>query len=109
MSIGVTPRANELLVFLSSYIAHRHEAPTIVQMTEALGLKSKSNAHELLLQLEERGRIARLPYRKRAIEILDGPRQVPTVDMRDTNRYQHYRWDDGDKRLVPLAPLRIVE
>src|SRR6185295_20352998 len=40
---------------------------------EALSLQSKSGVHRLIIALEERGFIRRLPHRARAIEIIKLP------------------------------------
>ena len=99
-----------LLVFIAGYqAARRGMSPSIREMGAALGLPGKSNVHALLVQLEERQRIRRIRYRARAIEVIDGPRQVPLIDMTDRHQFEHRVWDDGDKRLVPLAPPRNLK
>jgi len=45
-------------------------------MKEALSLKSKSGIHRLILALEERGFIRRLPNRARAVEVLRLPEDL---------------------------------
>ena len=42
-------------------------------MKEALALQSKSGVHRLIIALEERGFIRRLPHRARAIEVIKLP------------------------------------
>ena len=46
-------------------------------MKEALELQSKSGVHRLIIALEERGFIRRLPHRARAIEIIRLPEAMP--------------------------------
>lgn len=109
MAMGVTARANELLAFIGSYQDHHNGmSPSVEEMTRALGLISKNHPHKLLLQLEERGRIKRLHYRARAIEIVGRP-AVPLVDMRSMARFEHLVWDNEEKILVPLAAPRNRE
>jgi repressor LexA len=45
-------------------------------MKEALALQSKSGVHRLIMALEERGFIRRLPHRARAIEVIKLPDAV---------------------------------
>ena len=47
--------------------------PSFDEMKEALDLQSKSGVHRLIIALEERGFIRRLPHRARAIEIIKLP------------------------------------
>jgi DNA-binding MarR family transcriptional regulator len=64
----LTPRARELLVFLSG----REACPTFEEMRRALGLGSKSGVVRLLGQLEARGYVRRRKGCERAIVVLRG-------------------------------------
>lgn len=68
--IGLTRQQQIAFVFTADYIAANGRAPTLMEITRALGLSAKSNAHRLLCALEERGYVRRLPGRARAIEIV---------------------------------------
>ena len=106
MAIGLTARGNELLVFIAGYQHARHGvSPSYREMADALGLRGKHTVHYLITRLVERGRIRRIKYRARAIEILEGP-SIPLIDMRDRTHFEHKVWDDGEKALVPLARER---
>lgn len=71
MSISSTRKQAELLTFLTNYLeATGGVAPSFQEMTDALGLKSKSGVHRLITALVERGKILRLPDRARAIRII---------------------------------------
>lgn len=61
----------ECLEFIRSYMRNNGIPPSFDEMKDGLGLKSKSGVHRLILALEERGCIRRLPDRARAIEIVD--------------------------------------
>lgn len=79
--VGLTRRQHDLLEFIRSYSARRHYPPSFDEMCAALGLRSKSGVHRLVTALEERGAIARLANRARAIEITptwSTPSQTPT-------------------------------
>lgn len=62
------------LKFLDAEIARTGGIPpTVREMQAALGMKSRRGAYRILVALEERGFIRRLPNRARAIEILRRP------------------------------------
>jgi SOS-response transcriptional repressor LexA len=93
MSMGLTSRQIQLLGFLRSYYAAHGIAPSIEEMQAHLGNKSKSGAHRIILALEERGAIRRLPFKSRAIELVDNnPRHKPmhpivTIKLRADGYY----------------------
>ena len=64
---GMTKRQQQLLNFITSYVAQHSYSPTFEEMKVAVGLASKSGVHRLVSGLEERGLIRRLPYRDRSI------------------------------------------
>ena len=105
----LTPKQKQLLLFINERIEATGVPPSFDEMKEALDLKSKSGIHRLIMALEERGFIRRLPHRARALEVMkmpergrmgfDGERRVrgfmPTVI-------------EGTKRSfeeIPQAPL----
>jgi len=45
-------------------------APSFQEITDELGLKSKSGAYRLVEALVERGRLARIPNRARALKVI---------------------------------------
>lgn len=79
MSYSLTPRARELLAFLRS----RETCPTYREMAAALGYQGRaglSNVTRLLMQLEERGYIARSYKKSRSIRLLDPtPAGIPIL------------------------------
>lgn len=70
--MSMTKRQGDLLAFIKSYMATRDGvAPTYEEMMVELGLGSKSGIHRMILGLEERGVIRRLPgKRQRSIEVV---------------------------------------
>ncbi len=72
----LTRKQYELLHYLHGYLEKRGVSPSFDEMKEALGLKSKSGIHRLILALEERRFIRRLPNRARAIEVLRLPEDL---------------------------------
>ncbi|CAK0750737.1 LexA repressor [uncultured Gammaproteobacteria bacterium] len=73
----LTPKQFELLVYINERLGQSGVSPSYDEMKDALTLKSKSNIHRLILGLEERGFIRRLPHRARALEVLRLPEGIP--------------------------------
>ena len=69
----LTTKQKELLVFINARLQETGVPPSFDEMKEALALQSKSGVHRLIIALEERGFIRRLPHRARAIEIIKLP------------------------------------
>jgi repressor LexA len=65
----LTQRQHQLLQFIHNYMSQHGVPPSFEEMRDALRLKSKSGIHRLIMALEERGYIRRLPYRARALEV----------------------------------------
>ena len=71
----LTQKQHNLLIFIDKRLKKNSISPSYDEMKDALGLASKSGIHRLITALEERGFIARLPHRARALEILRLPGQ----------------------------------
>ena len=69
----LTTKQKELLLFIHERIKADGVSPSFDEMKEALNLASKSGIHRLIVALEERGFIRRLPNRARALEVLKMP------------------------------------
>ena len=69
----LTAKQKELLVFIDTRLRETGVPPSFEEMKEALALQSKSGVHRLIMALEERGFIRRLPHRARAIEVIKVP------------------------------------
>ncbi|HRW59392.1 MAG: transcriptional repressor LexA [Rhodospirillales bacterium] len=72
----LTRKQYELLIFVNKYLNEQGVSPSFDEMKDALGLRSKSGIHRLMMGLEERGFIRRLPHRARALEVLRLPDNV---------------------------------
>lgn len=72
----LTLKQRQLLEYIARQINATGIAPTHDQMCENFGLSSKSSSSRLVTQLVERGYIARLPNRARAIELTDKARDA---------------------------------
>lgn len=69
----LTRKQLELLMFIHERLKESGVPPSFDEMKDALDLRSKSGIHRLILALEERGFIRRLPNRARALEVLRLP------------------------------------
>lgn len=72
----LTRKQHELLRFIHERLREDGVPPSFDEMKEALDLRSKSGIHRLIMALEERGFIRRLPNRARAIEVVKLPEQA---------------------------------
>src|SRR5271157_3157616 len=66
----LTKKQSELLRFIHERLKETGVPPSFDEMKDALDLRSKSGIHRLIIALEERGFIRRLPNRARALEVL---------------------------------------
>ncbi|MEM9333163.1 MAG: transcriptional repressor LexA [Pseudomonadota bacterium] len=69
----LTKKQQLLLQFIHERLQAEGVPPSFDEMKEALDLKSKSGIHRLIMALEERGFIRRLPNRARALEVIKMP------------------------------------
>jgi repressor LexA len=69
----LTRKQSELLRYIHERLQEDGVPPSFDEMKDALELRSKSGIHRLIMALEERGFIRRLPNRARAIEVLRLP------------------------------------
>lgn len=66
----LTRKQRDILTLLIRHLEQHGVAPSFDELCDAAGLKSKSGIHRLMSGLEERGYIARLHNRARAVSIL---------------------------------------
>ena len=69
-----------MLQFIHERLQEEGVPPSFDEMKEALELKSKSGIHRLIMALEERGFIRRLPNRARALEVIKMPESWGSKD-----------------------------
>lgn len=72
----LTRKQHELLMFIHERLKESGVPPSFDEMKMALDLKSKSGIHRLIVALEERGFLRRMPNRARAMEIIKLPESV---------------------------------
>ncbi len=65
----LTERQQELLDHIERGLAQTGLAPTYREMADLMDLRSLAGIHKMILQLEEKDYIRRMPRRARAIEV----------------------------------------
>lgn len=69
--ISLTERQAELLAFIKIFRDRHGCTPTISEMRDGLKMSARSGIHRLVLGLEERGHIRRIPHRARCITLVE--------------------------------------
>ena len=83
----LTKKQSELLRFINERLQEAGVPPSFDEMKEALGLRSKSGIHRLIIALEERSFIRRLPNRARALEVLRMPESAAQSTQGRSGRF----------------------
>ena len=78
----LTRKQSELLRYIHERLKETGVPPSFDEMKDALDLRSKSGIHRLIMALEERGFIRRLPNRARALEVLRLPESATPATPR---------------------------
>lgn len=114
----LTKKQSELLRFINERLKEAGVPPSFDEMKDALDLRSKSGIHRLIIALEERGFIRRLPNRARALEVLKlpesstpgprGGRFSPSVIEGDLGRVRAPAADDESRPVVIPVMGRIA-
>lgn len=71
MKYGISERQEEVLNFIVEYIKNNKFSPTIRNIQDGTGMKSVSQAHNIIEILKERGRITYLKGKSRSITVVD--------------------------------------
>ena len=99
----LTRKQYELLRFIHERLKEAGVPPSFEEMKEALDLKSKSGIHRLIMALEERGFIRRLPNRARALEVLKLPEAAAPSVTRPAPRFSPSVIEGNLGRLKPAS------
>ena len=101
----LTKKQHELLRFIHERLKEQGVPPSFDEMKEALDLRSKSGIHRLIMALEERGFIRRLPNRARALEVVRLPKSaVPGLSLASSQR--GFRPNVIEGNLGKVRPMR---
>ena len=80
--------------------------PSFDEMKDALDLRSKSGIHRLIMALEERGFIRRLPNRARALEVLRLPESSTPPSATAPGQFSPSVIEGNLGRIRPLPNAR---
>src|SRR6476469_9855189 len=110
----LTKKQSELLRFINERLKETGVPPSFDEMKDALDLRSKSGIHRLIMALEERGFIRRLPNRARALEVLRLPESTapapraqrfsPSVIEGDLGRVRPISAIQSRTHTIPMPP-----
>lgn len=102
----LTKKQSELLRFINERLKETGVPPSFDEMKEALDLRSKSGIHRLIIALEERGFIRRLPNRARALEVLRLPESSTPSGQARQRRFEPALIEGSLGRVrPPPAPM----
>jgi SOS-response transcriptional repressor LexA len=103
---GLTPQQHRLLQFLRAQESQGLPAPSLDEMAAAVGFKARSGALRLVVGLEERGYIRRIPGRQRSVQLVD--RAHPVADqLRDALVEAVAALPEG-ARLTPIEVMALI-
>jgi repressor LexA len=100
----LTRKQSELLRFINERLKETGVPPSFDEMKEALDLRSKSGIHRLILALEERGFIRRLPNRARALEVLRLPESTTPVSHGRGRKFSPEVIEGNLGKVRPVMP-----
>lgn len=105
----LTRKQHELLSFINERLEATGISPSFEEMKMALDLRSKSGIHRLIVSLEERGFIRRLPHRARALEVLKLPHQGGQRDSAEDIAAEGFKPNVVQGNFKSPMPGRHVE
>jgi repressor LexA len=100
----LTRKQNQLLRFIHDRLQESGVPPSFDEMKDALDLRSKSGIHRLILALEERGFIRRLPNRARALEVIRLPETAVPAGRPGRQRFSPSVVEGGLGRVRAADP-----
>ncbi len=103
----LTSKQLKLLNYLTESLKFNKVSPSFEEMKVALGLKSKSGIHRLLLALEERGFIKRLHNKARAIKIL--PKENINKPLSEINNVITMKSVQIFGKIAAGTPIEAIE
>ena len=100
----LTRKQLELLLFINERLKEEGVPPSFEEMKEALNLQSKSGVHRLIVALEERGFMRRMPNRARALEVMKLPEShSPSLTPRKKSGFTPNVIQGNLGRVKPVA------
>ena len=78
MAYRFTEKQGQYLAFIDSYMVMHGRAPTETDLQEFFQT-TPPTIHQMILKLEEKGLISRVPGQARSITLLIGPNEIPRL------------------------------
>jgi SOS-response transcriptional repressor LexA len=100
---GLTERQAKVLAFIRSYIERKGFSPCYEEIVEGCDFASKQQVHDVVLALEERGYLTRVPARARSIKLTD---ETVADRICEAVRIWCVGYRRGDLRAMVLEALR---
>lgn len=104
----LTKKQRDILMLIIHHVENTGIAPSFEELCHAAGLKSKSGIHRVMSALEERGYIARLHNRARAVDILRHPDGAAYTRLNLTDNISNLP-DVADTSSTPNTQLQRME
>lgn len=95
----LTKKQRDLLMFINDYSQKTGLSPSFEEMKTGLDLKSKSGIHRLINALVERGFLARMPNKARALEVVKLPENVAPMKQTSSPKQK----SSGSSNAKPAA------
>lgn len=70
MSASLTARQTQVLAFLRAHQKEHGKPPTLKEIGDALAIRSTNGVHKLLVALEKKGHLRRIPHESRGLVLL---------------------------------------
>jgi len=106
--MSLTHRQRDALAFIYRYQQDNlGVTPSYQEITEQLGLASKSSTYRLLQGLEGRGYISIIPHKARAIDILEMPSGLK-ASVTEPNQMDRTLAARGDVITLPVYTLESL-
>jgi repressor LexA len=84
----LTKQQRKAILFIEAEVQRSGEAPSVAEIASHFRYRSRTQAHKLLVGLEERGFIRRTRYGHRAIEL-----------VKPISRFEAFKFDPTTKAL----------
>jgi SOS-response transcriptional repressor LexA len=108
MQHSLTELQSRAMQVIKTTIKEKGTAPTQQEISDSLGLSSKSQVNRLLKQLEDRGYISRMPGRHRAIAVMPNDRDVREAANDFVSIQENFR-REYDQDQVSLATKNLAQ
>lgn len=85
MKARLTERQNQAFEFIRDYVRTHRKPPTLVEIGEALGIRSTNGVHKLVTALETKGYLEREPHAARGLRLADDADDAFSLDTGTPN------------------------